>query len=670
MEHQDRPMARNRLADETSPYLRQHADNPVAWWAWGTPAFDEARRSDRPVLLSIGYAACHWCHVMAHESFEDPATAEVMNELFVNIKVDREERPDVDQVNMAALQAFGEQGGWPLTMFLTPEGEPFWGGTYFPSESRWGRPAFVDVLRAVADTYRNRRADVRTNADAVRNRLQRQPAAGAPQPLDRAALDGLATRLLRALDPVNGGTAGAPKFPNASLLEFVWRAGDRMGDARLTDAFLLALDRICQGGIYDHVGGGFARYSVDEQWLVPHFEKMLYDNAQLIELLCIAWRITGRELFRRRVAETIDWLLRDMRLPGGAFAASLDADSPGGEGAFYVWRPEELIAVLGPADAIQFGSWYDITAEGNFEGASIPNRLRSGEAEPAVEAALDTARAALLAARAHRAPPGLDDKILADWNGLAIAAIARAATAFERPEWQDAAIQAFDFVVGAMQREGRLGHAWKDDRLVFPGFASDHAAMARAALALHESTGDPAYLDHAGRWLGTLERHYRDGDRLHMSADDGEPLLVRPSGEEDEAVPSAAGLAAEAYLRLAAATGDDTRRAAADRLIAAGADIERAFTRFSLLNALDLRLTGIEVRIAGPSAEDLYRAAAMLPHPIRTIRRASDPAVFGLPDGADAALVCAGERCGLPQHDPDALLTEAARMRADPMRFT
>ena len=379
----------NRLAHETSPYLLQHKDNPVEWWAWGPEALAEAKRSNKPILLSVGYAACHWCHVMAHESFEDDATARVMNELFVNIKVDREERPDIDQIYMSALHHLGEHGGWPLTMFLTPEGEPIWGGTYFPKSSRYGKPAFVDVLREIARLFREEPQKIEHNRSALMERLAAAARPAGSVTIGAAELDNAARQLGGLIDPVNGGTRGAPKFPQAALFELLWRAGQRSphpnpppqaGEgregARYFAAVEITLDHICEGGIYDHLGGGFSRYSVDERWLVPHFEKMLYDNAQLLELLAIAHRRNGKALYRQRAHETVEWLKREMTTGEGAFAASLDADSEGEEGKFYVWSYDEVLKTLGTEDGEFFAQHYDVTPAGNFEGHNILNRLK------------------------------------------------------------------------------------------------------------------------------------------------------------------------------------------------------------------------------------------------------------------------------------------------------
>src|SRR5690348_2666905 len=357
----------NRLAGATSPYLLQHAHNPVDWWQWGPEALAEAKRTNRPILLSVGYAACHWCHVMAHESFEDEATAAVMNELFVSIKVDREERPDIDQIYMNALHLLGEQGGWPLTMFLTPKGEPVWGGTYFPKDSRFGRPAFKDVLREVARLFREEPAKIEANRSALLTRLAERARPQGKVTIGLAELDSIARQVGNMFDSVNGGLRGAPKFPQTPLLEMLWRAGERSGDAQFFSVVEHSLERMCEGGIYDHLGGGFSRYSVDERWLVPHFEKMLYDNALLLELLALAYARSGKALFRQRARETVGWLKREMTTKDGTFCASLDADSEGEEGKFYVWSKNELIELLGPDAGEFFARHYDVTDAGNFE---------------------------------------------------------------------------------------------------------------------------------------------------------------------------------------------------------------------------------------------------------------------------------------------------------------
>jgi len=672
------PSHENRLAQETSPYLLQHKHNPVDWWPWGPDALAEAKRSNKPILLSVGYAACHWCHVMAHESFEDDATARVMNDLFVNIKVDREERPDIDQIYMSALHLLGEHGGWPLTMFLTSAGEPFWGGTYFPKSARYGKPAFVDVLREVERVYRQEPQSVEQNRSALMARLaerarpQGRVVIGAPE-LDRAA-----NQIAGMIDPVHGGMRGAPKFPQPMMLEFLWRAGQRLSDRRYFGAVELSLARMCEGGIYDHLGGGFSRYSVDERWLTPHFEKMLYDNAQLLELLALAYQRSANDLFRTRARETVAWLEREMTTGEGAFCASLDADSEGEEGKFYVWSPDEIEAVLGKDAAAFFAAHYDVTPAGNFEGHNILNRLKHLPRSMEDEDRLAPMRAKLLAARARRVRPGLDDKVLADWNGLMIAGLVNAGVSLDEPAWVQRAARAFLFVDAKMAHGDRLGHSWRDGRLLFPGLASDHAAMIRSALALHEATGEHGYLERALAWQGTLDRHYANPDSggYFLTADDAEGLVVRPNATTDDATPNPNALAAQNLVRLATLTGQHAWRDQADRLFegvfaAAG---ENVFAHLALLNALDLRLRAAEIVVAGEGARanELLAAARKLPFLDRIVLRAPSAAVLPASHPAQAkiaatseaaAFVCVGETCSLPVTTPAALAETTGAMR-------
>jgi len=669
---------RNRLADETSPYLLQHKNNPVDWWPWGAEALVEAKRSNKPILLSVGYAACHWCHVMAHESFEDEATARVMNDLFVNIKVDREERPDVDQIYMAALHHLGEQGGWPLTMFLTPAGEPIWGGTYFPNTSRYGRPAFVEVLREIARLFREEPEKIEQNRSALMARLAATARAGGRATIGMAELDNAARQLGGLIDPLNGGTRGAPKFPQAALFELLWRAGLRTGEARYFGTVDITLHHICEGGIFDHLGGGFSRYSVDERWLTPHFEKMLYDNAQLLELLAIAHRRLGKPLYRQRALETVRWLAREMTTGEGAFAASLDADSEGEEGKFYVWSYDEVIRELGIEDGEFFARHYDVTPAGNFEGHNILNRLTPQPRSEQDDERLAALAAKLLAARTARVRPGLDDKILADWNGLMITALADASLMLGEPSWLAMAERAFAFIVRAMTRGDRLGHSWREGQLKFPGLASDFAAMIRAALALHEATGRPDYLDQALVWQRALDRDYTNAETgtYYLTATDAEGLVVRPDSTADEATPNHNAVAAQNLVRLALLAGDDAWRGKADRLIAAVAPlaIENLYMHMALLNAIDLRLRAAEIVVTGEgsAAEMLLAAARALPPLDRVVFHARRADV--LPPAHPArekiaaadepqAFVCIGETCSLPATDPQSLDAAIAAIR-------
>lgn len=652
----------NRLAHETSPYLLQHKENPVAWWPWGPEALAEAKRSNRPILLSVGYAACHWCHVMAHESFEDAPTAQVMNTLFVNIKVDREERPDIDQIYMGALHHLGEQGGWPLTMFLTPAGEPFWGGTYFPKTSQYGRPAFTDVLREVARLFHEEPNKIAQNRDALMARLSQKAQSAGRVDIARPQLDNFAMQVARLIDTTNGGLRGAPKFPQCALFEFLWRAGLRGTDDRFFALVEHTLDRICEGGIYDHLGGGFSRYSVDERWLVPHFEKMLYDNAQLLELLALAHVRSGKPLFLQRARETIGWLTREMTTAEGAFCSSLDADSEGEEGKFYVWSLEEISEVLGAENAAFFAAQYDVTPQGNFEGHNILNRLKDIARTPEDEARLVMLRSMLQQKRESRVRPGLDDKVLADWNGLMIAALANAGAMIGQPEWIGLAGRAFDFIAKDMTRGDRLGHSWRAGKLLYPGLASDYAAMIKAALALHEATGEKKYLDQALTWQAAFDRHYvnETNGGYYLTADDAEGLVVRPDSTADDAIPNPNGIAADNLIRLAAFTGDESFRAKADRLISGvlSEGAENLFGRISILNAADLRIGGAEIVIAGTDDGSLTNAALRLPSLVRTVLRApsadalspSHPAreKIRAAGTSAAAFICVGQTCSLP----------------------
>jgi len=678
---QESSNAGNRLGQETSPYLLQHRDNPVHWWAWGPEALAHAKRTGKPILLSVGYAACHWCHVMAHESFEDEATAAVMNELFVNIKVDREERPDVDAIYMGALHALGEQGGWPLTMFLTADAEPFWGGTYFPKDARFGRPPFTQVLQQVARIYAEEPDKVRQNAEVLQQRLKPQVPRGTAAPPSDAALADLGQRMLQAVDPVHGGIRGAPKFPQGQFLGFLWRAGLRYGLKDPLDAVDLTLTHIAQGGIYDHLGGGFSRYATDERWLVPHFEKMLYDNAALVELMTEAWRENRSPLFALRVRETVDWLLREMTVEGGGFAASLDADSEGEEGKFYVWTRDEIDDALGTDDAALFARVYDVTAQGNWEGHSILNRLHALEPrDEATEQRLEAMRATLLARRAGRIHPGFDDKVLADWNGMMIAALANAAHAFDQASWLDAAERAFTFVCTRMTGDGRLLHAFRDGQAKAPASAADYANMIRAALALASVTGNARYIAQAVAWADVLDRHYWSGE-LHgyyFAADDTGDLILRPFSTLDDATPNANGVMISNLMALYLCTGEERYRARAEGMLTAfaGALAENVFGHAGLLAAtMDVIAPASLVLIVpkGGDARRLRRALAQVSLPGAVVQEIAEGAA--LPptspahgkiaiDGKPTAYVCVGLQCSLPVTEPAALVAAVKSARS------
>jgi uncharacterized protein YyaL (SSP411 family) len=662
----------NLLGRETSPYLLQHAANPVHWRPWGKAALDEAKAANKPIMVSIGYAACHWCHVMAHESFEDPETAALMNTLFVNIKIDREERPDIDHIYMSALHALGEQGGWPLTMFTNPDGTPFWGGTYFPPEPRWGRPSFRQVLQGVANAFHTGAEAVTQNTKALTQFLEQQAVASPGDAPGPAQLDAVAQAYLRMTDPVHGGLRGAPKFPNPPIYRFLWQNAFRTGQPDAQTALHLMLDRMSQGGIYDHLGGGYARYSTDDQWLVPHFEKMLYDNAQLLELLALAHADRPNPLYTERAAETVAWLTRTMtaqKIDGkAAFAASEDADSEGEEGRFYVWTEAEIDALLGPASAA-FKQTYDVTEPGNWEGHTILRRV-TPTGTPDQEAALSQARDLLFQAREKRVRPGWDDKVLADWNGLAIAALARAATVFDRPAWLNHARDAFDFILTHMTAShGGVEHTWRLGRVTAPGLIEDQAAMARAALALHEATGATTFLATAERLANAAQDAFADGHGGFYStaADATDVPLTRPRTAADNATPAGNGIMAEVLARLYHLTGNPDWRVRANATLTAFAGQPDQLTGMpTMLAAADLLEEATSVIIVGSPAATapLTRAALSAPDPAVFVLRASDTSTlppdhpaFGktaAPHQA-AAYVCRRSVCSLPIADLAAL---------------
>jgi uncharacterized protein len=675
--------AANLLGRETSPYLLQHAGNPVHWRSWGEAAFAEANARDVPVLLSVGYAACHWCHVMAHESFEDEATAAVMNELFVNVKVDREERPDVDTIYMSALHLMGEHGGWPLTMFLTPDGRPFWGGTYFPVDARYGRPGFKDVLRSISAAWKDKRDQVDQNVGTLVEALQAREKSSPGGKVERPVLDRIAQHFAGMFDQIHGGLKGAPKFPQSSILELLWRAylrTDRGAEAgSLRNAVVVSLDRMCQGGIYDHLGGGFARYSTDAFWLAPHFEKMLYDNAQLLELLALVWQEVKSPLYEARAAETVGWLKREMMAEGGCFAATLDADSEGEEGKFYVWTAAEIDRLLG-ADAAFFKDAYDVRDGGNWEGHTILNRSKKMLlGDETHEARLATCRKVLFDARAKRIPPGRDDKVLADWNGLMIAALARAGFVFGQADWTALAAQAFAGIMThlkapAGERDaGRLRHSFRQGRALHTAMLDDYANMARAAVLLYEATGTGSYLEQAERLVADADRWYWDdsGGGYFFTASDASTLITRTKTAHDAATPSGNGVMAEVLARLYALTGKTAYRDRADAVVGAfsGELTQNFFPLATLLNAADFAAKPLQIAVVGPAGDaatnGLLRAiavAASLPNLVLQLvppgadLPASHPAHGkGTLGGKPTVYVCEGPVCSPPLTDPAAL---------------
>ncbi|RWE33741.1 MAG: thioredoxin domain-containing protein [Mesorhizobium sp.] len=658
--------ARNLLAEEASPYLQQHSDNPVHWRAWSPDALAEARERGRPILLSIGYAACHWCHVMAHESFENDAVAAVMNRLFVNIKVDREERPDIDQIYMAALHAMGEQGGWPLTMFLTPDGKPFWGGTYFPREARYGRPGFVQVLEAVDKAWREKQQSLAESADGLTVHVeQRLAGAKGKAVLDRDALADLAARLDGMIDRDLGGLRGAPKFPNAPFMQTLWLSWLRDGRTTHRDAVLISLEKMLAGGIYDHVGGGLSRYSTDAEWLVPHFEKMLYDNAQLVRMCNWAYAATGNDLFRVRIEETVAWLLREMRVEGGAFAASLDADSEGEEGLFYTWSRDEIETAL-DGDPAAFFRYFELAAPPGWEGKPI---IRQGEAQQRQGVAdrdqIAPLKAKLLATREKRVRPGRDGKALTDWNGLMIAALAEAGRSLERADWIDAAAKAFAHIVAA-GKDGRLPHSMLGDKKLFPALSSDYAAMTNAAIALFEATGDPAYSDHAKRFIAELDRWHQDGEKsgYYLTASDSGDVPIRIRGDVDEAIPSATSQIVEALVRLSSLTGDPDlwEKAWTTAEHAMGRAAQQAYGQAGIVNACALALEPLKlILIDDPESASLVPAANRNPDPRRIDivvavgTEANRPLLPGgvlPPTDRPGAWFCSGQACLPAVTDP------------------
>lgn len=668
----------NRLAHETSPYLLQHADNPVDWWPWSAEAFDEARRTGRPVLLSVGYSSCHWCHVMAHESFEDQATADYLNEHFVSVKVDREERPDVDAVYMEAVQAATGHGGWPMTVFLTPDAEPFYFGTYFPPVPRHGSPSFRQVLEGVRQAWTTRRDEVGEVAGKiVRDLAQREmvrQAAEAPgeQELAQALLG-----LTREYDPQRGGFGGAPKFPPSMVLEFLLRHHARTGAEGALEMARDTCERMARGGIYDQLGGGFARYSVDRDWTVPHFEKMLYDNALLCRVYAHLWRATGSDLARRVALETADFLVRELRTEQGGFASALDADSDDGtgrhvEGAYYVWTPGQLADVLGD-DAALAAQYFGVTAEGTFEhGQSV---LQLPQTEGVFDAdKVASVRRRLLDARARRPAPGRDDKVVAAWNGLAVAALAETGAYFDRPDLVEAALGAGDLLVRVhLDEHARLARTSKDGR-VGPnaGVLEDYGDVAEGFLALAAVTGEGVWLDFAGLLLDHVLARFTDPatGALYDTASDAEQLIRRPQDPTDNAAPSGWTAAAGALLGYAAQTGSEPHRAAAERALGIvktlGPRVPR-FVGWGLAVAEALLDGPREVAVVGPAGADertaaLHRTALLGTAPGAVVACGVPdgeefPLLAGrtLIDGAPAAYVCRGFVCDLPVTDPEAL---------------
>ncbi len=678
----------NRLQHETSPYLRQHADNPVDWYPWGDEAFARARAENKPILLSVGYSACHWCHVMAHESFEHEPTAQMMNDLFVNIKVDREERPDVDDIYMQAVQALSGQGGWPMTVFLTPEGKPFYGGTYYPPAPRHGLPAFRQVLEGVAQAYQDRREAVEEAANNLSDALNRDllSIGGEESALNVDLLNAAYKKLGATVDKMHGGFGGAPKFPNPMNLEFLLRAYARTGDPEPLAQVTFTLRKMARGGIYDQIGGGFHRYSVDAIWLVPHFEKMLYDNAQLSRVYLHAFQVTGDDFFKRIVVEINDYILREMTAPEGGFYSTTDADSEGEEGKFFVWSEDELKTLLGD-DALVALEYWGVTGRGNFEGHNIlhvPNddeviahRLNISLDE--LHTRLTAIKDRLFAARTQRVHPGLDDKILTAWNGMMLAALAEAARVLDRNDYREAALRNAEFLLREMRApDGRLYRSHKDGVSKINAYLEDYANLIDGLLELYQTTFDSRWFSEARRLADHVLEHFAaEEGGFFDTSDDHETLIARPRNMQDNATPAGNSVMARNLLRLAAYTGDGRYDEAARKTLALLTEAMRQYPQAfgESLNAVDMLVSGLEeVAIVGepaaaqPLLEVVHRP--FRPNVITAFSAADVPEESPIPllsyrtmrKGAATAYVCRKFICAQPVTTADetrALLAKA-----------
>jgi uncharacterized protein YyaL (SSP411 family) len=668
----------NRLIQATSPYLLQHAHNPVDWFPWGEEALQKARAEDKPVFLSIGYAACHWCHVMAHESFQDPATAEFLNENFISIKVDREERPDIDSIYMDAVVAMTGQGGWPLSVFLTPDGAPFYGGTYFPNVRRYNLPAFTDILRAIAEAWKNQRDDLLKGSVRLTNALKQDDLlerfASEDEPT-LAILNDAVNQIHDAYDAVNGGWGTAPKFPQPMTIEFLLRIYLRTHDELVRQMITHTLDKMARGGMYDQIGGGFHRYSTDATWLVPHFEKMLYDNAQLARVYLHAWQVTQDDFYRAIVEQTLDYVAREMTHAAGGFFSSQDADSEGSEGKYYVWRIDELRAVLGD-DAALVIDRYGVTERGNFEGANILSIARDIDVVAALHnltvdettVRLELARQKLFAARERRVKPGCDDKVLTAWNGLMLATFAEAARVFHRDDYRAIAERNADFILRELRRnDGRLYRAWKDGRANLNAYLEDYADLIEGLLTLYETTFDPRWFVAARELADTMLAHFVDPrGGLYDTSDDHETLLTRPKRLDDNAVPSGNAMATTVLLKLAAFTSSPRYFDFASRTCRT---VQRALTAAPLgfvqwLCALDFLLSEPkEIAIIGDAtnARELLRVVfnGYHPHHVVALGAKDSPVPLlqnrAMLDGKATAYVCRNFACQLPVTEPEAL---------------
>jgi uncharacterized protein YyaL (SSP411 family) len=670
----------NRLVGESSPYLLQHADNPVDWYPWGTEAIARAKADDKPIFVSIGYAACHWCHVMAHESFENPEIAALMNSLFVNVKVDREERPDVDAVYMNAIHVMGEGGGWPLSAFCDSDGKPFFLGTYFPPDDKYGRPGFARVLKTMSEVFRDKRDQVEQNTRALldglrqmdehfRRHAEKSGARGLAD-IDQGTLITAGRQLAQMSDPHNGGFGSRPKFPSSSAHDLLGRAGRLAFGKPAREAFLLQCQKMAAGGIYDHLGGGFARYAVDDRWLVPHFEKMLYDNAQLLGIYGDALAMTGEPRYAQVIDETVAWLEREMSDAGGGLYASQDADSEGEEGKFYVWKPPEIAAVLGGEDAALFCRAYGVSESGNFEhGTSVLSRV-GVVGDEAEETALAAMRPKLFEVRRERIPPATDTKVLSSWNGLAISGLLRAHQVSGSAAARALALRVGDFLAGTMLQEGgRVLRVFKDGRARLDGTLDDYAMVARAFLSLAEATGDQTWWRRGeGLVAAILDRFYDERDGIgtfYLPASDSQDQLIhRPESNQDGAMPSGSAVAIECLLALGRVGGDGRALEVAERYLGARAPgvAGQPYMSARLLAALDMAMNGVELVVSdGEGRERLIEAALRAYAPAlsvvgpwaeESLRAGKRPAA----DGRARAYVCRGQTCSAPVSEPDALV--------------
>ena len=666
----------NKLIDETSPYLLQHAHNPVDWYPWGDEAFEKARAEDKPVLVSIGYSACHWCHVMEHESFEDEATARVMNEHFVNIKVDMEERPDVDQIYMTFVQLTTGRGGWPMNVFITPDKLPFFGGTYFPPEQRYGMPSWQQILMSIAEAWRERRDELMHSANEILGELRRVGITEfSSAALDTDQLDMAFQSFVRSFDKTNGGFGGAPKFPPSMSLEFLLRYWKRTGNTEALDMAVFTARKMAEGGIYDQIGGGFHRYAVDAIWLVPHFEKMLYDNAQLIEIYVHLYQITEDELFKNVAIETLEYVRREMLDPSGGFYSSQDADSEGVEGKFFVWTPEEIVEILGTDHAQIFNFYYDVSEEGNFEEKNILHVSYTHEAAARalkIDASelisiLETGRNKIFAAREKRIKPFRDEKVLTAWNGLMLAAVAKAAAVFGDKDYLDIAKRNADFLLENLQRDGRLLRTWKDGRAKLNAYLEDYSNLADGLIELYQASGNLRYLAEARRLAELMITEFWDEETggFFFTSGDHEELIVRNKDFYDNATPSGNSAAADVLLRLAKFYGDEKyERFASATLRLAAAQIRRHPQGFGrALAAIEFHLARVkEVAVIGDPGNELERTVSNIYLPNAVVSIAGEP-TSELPllegrtrvDGKATAYVCEDFVCQRPVTTPDEL---------------